>query len=928
MRAWALPSLAFALGALAGCHEPGLGLPRTNLRLEPASLDFLEVNIGTVRPRSVQVINDGDAVVQLVGVQPAAGSSDAFSPAFSRTTLQPGDTATLSVTFAPTEVGEAEAVWTVAEEGGAGPVLTLRGAAVDAAGQVELCDDVELLDFGAVMVGGTRSIRFALCNLASTDRVVTVAEGINAELCEARASASFCLSSVDTPPLSLDRRVVVPARGSVELEARFTPPIAGTRERGSVVFSDCETSACRHPLRMEGFGLERALRCDPPAVDFGQAAPGLCTQRTLHCTNITGAPLQVRAWQAPAPFAPEATRLVQLEDLESFDVALSYCPTESQGRDRAELTLETDLPAPANLVTVPLEGGPAGPRLELMPAALDFGPVSTARPRSMQLLVVNTGFDTATLTGLEPDEANTGAFTVDALPGPVPPGGVGVITVTFSPTRAEAYRSRLVLQTDIEAQPTLDAPLRGEGVDVAACRYQVAPAALAFDDVLTHRSLTRDVLITNTGNSPCIFYDVALSGDARSEFELVAGPARADTLAVGETRRLSITHRPLSAGSRAAVLTLDLSSGVPPLELPLTARGVHSEAALVAPNLVDFGDRSSGCLSEERVVRLHNPTPEPITITAISSEGGHPGVILGVPRATPFQLTQDQYLELTVALQASGDDVQDSLLIEGTRAGAPVRYRVQLRASPSATGEQELVFEPTPDELDILFIVDFSLSTDTQRSMLVDAMPQLLQHLDDLQIDYRLGITTTDSTEEAGRLMHPGGGDPFGGPFEDRVITRATPGGPLTRFASTMSARPSDGGSASQEATLFATYQALMSERLEMENRGFLRPRAALSVVTLTDEPEQTSRSIGAPSDHVEYYLDVLRSLKGFDDNQISANIMGRARADCGSSATVGPPVDAYIRATGGDIGAPCGTPPSTDWMSALAPAVAQHMTQ
>jgi len=147
-----------------------------------------------------------------------------------------------------------------------------------------------------------------------------------------------------------------------------------------------------------------------------------------------------------------------------------------------------------------------------------------------------------------------------------------------------------------------------------------------------------------------------------------------------------------------------------------------------------------------------------------------------------------------------------------------------------------------PDEVDVLFVIDNSGSMEEEQDETAVQFEAFVEHFAEAQVDYHLGVTTTDtdSDADAGRLV----GDP---PW----ITAGTPEG-AAAFRDAVAV----GTDGSQfERCLLAAIAALSpGARAEM-NAGFWRPTAALVVVFVSDEDDV---SAGAADE----YLDALNELQ------------------------------------------------------------------
>lgn len=197
-------------------------------------------------------------------------------------------------------------------------------------------------------------------------------------------------------------------------------------------------------------------------------------------------PLALGAWSAALcendasacpPGATACTDGVCVDDNGAPLHALPLDVTFTAGElaSEATLTLEHDAAGVAGTQTdIRLVGGPTEPELSVSPAELDFGLALVGAPApSRTITVSNAGAGPLRIRRVtEPAEP---ALSFD-YSRPVPridgdaaltilPGGEPlVITVSFSPTSAQAYASFLSLQTNDPAALDVPVPIRGSGI--------------------------------------------------------------------------------------------------------------------------------------------------------------------------------------------------------------------------------------------------------------------------------------------------------------------------------------------------------------------------------------------------------------------------------------------------------------------------------
>lgn len=203
---------------------------------------------------------------------------------------------------------------------------------------------------------------------------------------------------------------------------------------------------------------------------------------------------------------------------------------------------------------------------------------------------------------------------------------------------------------------------------------------------------------------------------------------------------------------------------------------------------------------------------------------------------------------------------------------------------------QSAVFNQKPGVIDILFVVDNSPSMCDKRARLSSDFSQFLAQLAVSNLDFHIGVVTTDMVSPAysGRLVK--------GPAGETFLANTTPN--LAAEFSGIIAAIGDNGSADSEP-LLAGATALQPPLLNAANAGFVRSGAALAVVVVDDEddyslslppPPDGGQSVGSGTlsgDPMVFYFDRLyKGLKGpGDENLVSVSgIVGAALASDGGA--------------------------------------------
>ena len=171
---------------------------------------------------------------------------------------------------------------------------------------------------------------------------------------------------------------------------------------------------------------------------------------------------------------------------------------------------------------------------------LTFGNVAVGQTATKTLTISNTGNSTLTVTSISYPPGFSGAWI-----GTIVAGGTKVVTVTFSPTAAQAYGGTISVNSDKTA-----------GTNTIACSGTVPVTRiiglsgdLAFGSCGTNQSAPRMLTISNTGNSTLtvtsIVYPAGFSG------------AWSGTIAAGGTKAVTVTFSPTAAQAYGGTITVN-----------------------------------------------------------------------------------------------------------------------------------------------------------------------------------------------------------------------------------------------------------------------------------------------------------------------------------------------------------------------------------
>ncbi|MFC7132673.1 MULTISPECIES: choice-of-anchor D domain-containing protein [Salinibaculum] len=362
----------------------------------------------------------------------------------------------------------------------------------------------------------------------------------------------------------------------------------------------------------------------PLRLDFGDVSVGDTATRTVLVNNTGSAPLDVidlsLSGANASEFAVDASDFL-VAPSDSRPVGVTFSPT-TVGLQSATLAVtsnDTDEPA----VDVALAGTGttvATPEIEVSPTAVDFGDVLVDTVTTRTVFVNNTGAAPLDVTSIALSGANASDFGVETTGFVVAPGGSQSIAVALSTDTLGPKTATLTVASNDTDESTVEVTLSATVAAAPAPDIEVSATSIAFGDVFVNESVTRTVLVNNTGTAPLDVTSIALAGANATEFSTTA---TAGVVPVNGTLAVAVTVTPETPGPKTATLTVvsndtDESS----VDVALSATGVPApEPDLdVSPTELDFGDVP---VSDEatQTVTLTNVGTAPLGVTEISVSG-------------------------------------------------------------------------------------------------------------------------------------------------------------------------------------------------------------------------------------------------------------------------------------------------------------------
>ncbi len=534
--AWALAAVAIAAVAptATGCSDEELiGQVEAVLLVDPTSIDFDDVAIGTTKTLEVEVRNAGALAVDLqAAVDADLGGEFVLMDVPER--IGAGERKTIQLAFAPTSAGLREGKLTFSS-----PTLDAIEVPVKGRGVLPgLISDPLVVDFGRVLLGTTATQAVSLTN--QSDRPLEVI----------RASLS--------PSTSLEfgvalTRIRLEPGESTTMVATYSPAELGADE-GSTSILDSGPRAMDLSITLRGQGVDSDIVVEPNALGFSGLFVGQTQTLPFYVRNIGDQPHSLTglafassggAQAGDLSLSPASTP-AEIPAGGAVQVDVTWTP-QSAGMIFDEVRVDASGLRQTAVVSISGVAEPEPvPRIEVSPNSLGFGQVEVGMNTSVNLQIANVGTATLTLAGAISIQPAGSPYTLQNAPAAgtsFAPTDNATFQVVFAPTAAGPVpAAEVVIGSNDPNAPTVRVPITGEGVVTAVPSIFVDPNPLAFGQVPRGVRASRTVLVRNDGSGPLTLNLVRLTDNAGSRFSVPTPPAPGTVLQPAQSLTFAVEY--------------------------------------------------------------------------------------------------------------------------------------------------------------------------------------------------------------------------------------------------------------------------------------------------------------------------------------------------------------------------------------------------
>lgn len=361
-----------------------------------------------------------------------------------------------------------------------------------------------------------------------------------------------------------------------------------------------------------------------------------------------------------------------------------------------------------------------------------------------------------------------------------------------------------------------------------------------------------------------------------------------------------------------------------PCGINLRGRSGVADIATI-PGFYDAGAVTLECNSQREDVLVYSVGTAPVSIDSISFSDECDGhfQLSNIPML-PHEMQPQESFTMQIRYRPTGEfRTTCRIIFEGSMEGG--RHLLPLRGTGTRVSSVTEEFtQRSGRDVDVLFVVDNSGSMGDLQNNLQRNIDAFITEARNFDSDFQFAVVTTQSD---GRIPDPDGGNRDPGQFLGNLrIFTPTNDPQLTAFRKVVLVGTSNSSESAIERG-FESARLALSDPLITDldegcsggceepyqcvrsvcggyNRGFLRRNAALEIIFLSDEAEQSAGTL-------DFYIDFFKSIKGFRNDSLFAasSIAGPAPDGCQGSNGSADPAPRYVaiaERTGGDFAPIC----------------------
>jgi hypothetical protein len=611
------------------------------LSLNQAALNFGNVSTGVKSTDNLVLTNTGASNLT-ISLLALTGADFSVSGITTPTTLTPGQSAQVAVSFSPAAAGSTTGNLNIASND---PVNPTTNVALSGTGTTsptgQLNASASSVSFGSVAAGSKVEQQIMLTNTGNkgvTISSITV------------AGAGLTTSGVEVPG------TLNPAE-SAPLRVAFAP--AGGPITGSITVV---SNAANSPLKIHvtGTAAEAGLTVSPSTFNFGSVVDGQTKSQTFTVSNTGTAALTIAQLSASGSgytLSGLATP-VTVAAGSSTTFSVLFAPTTA-GYQNGAVSLVSNAPNSPNVLPLSGTGTAASVTLSANPASLSFANINAGSSSSKSITISNTGNTSVTISQVSVSAKD---FSVSGMTTPftLASGQTAPLNVAFRPSASENVTGNITVASTQGASTVI--AVSGTGLQSA---LNVTPPSASFGNVTQGSPASQTFQLQNAGTGTLSISQVSVTGSGFS----IGNLALPITLTPGQASNFNVQFNPAAAGPAIGSVSIVSNAPNSPAAVALSGTGVVATQALTfSTTNITFGNVNTGSSATQNVTLTDSGNAN-VTISQISESGAGFSV---TGAGTPITLSAGQSTSFNVLFNpATAGSNAGTVTVTSTAPGSP-----------------------------------------------------------------------------------------------------------------------------------------------------------------------------------------------------------------------------------------------------------------
>ena len=575
----------------------GTGVGAPDIAVSPLAFNFGNTLLGDTTTLSAIVSNLGQLELSISTIAiSGTNASEFLISRMPNTTLQPGESDTLLLSFAPQSIGgKSASVEINSNDPDENPVV-LQMSGVGAAADIAF--DNPQIDFGKVFVGNAADTTLSVINIGNTTLAIS-------DIQLSGPNANFFSIVLPQLPASVN------PGDSLELPISYTPG-DNANHSAALEFQTNIPGAPAATVPLSGDGVAPLISVVPDTLDFGTVQVADTSLGQLIIRNEGDTTLVVQqidlTGSNPAVFSLATALPIAIEAGKTDTVDVRFTPASAEQFEAVALISGNDPFHPA--VEVVLTGsGSLPPTIRLSRSDINFGAIQPGDSLQQELTIFNDG-TIPLIVNLTVTTDSTGAIFKLLSPSnlAISPLDSAIVAIQFKGFTAGEKRGQLQINSNDPNIGQLNVGLLGT---VNANQIGVLPATLAFGEVSLGDTAIIELKVFNaaTANTPVTVSQLYFSGNSEP-FSIISGNAPF-TLLPGDTQIVTMGFSPSRfnvATSSLVIISDDIVNNH--IVLPASGTGIlrpMDEYIFVADERISYEQflRVDGSMYSNDAINIH-----------------------------------------------------------------------------------------------------------------------------------------------------------------------------------------------------------------------------------------------------------------------------------------------------------------------------------